>query len=166
MEAGGFILSHLFWSLIAWIWYRNILFRCIGNYSYSESKWIFLAILMITYYVGILAEIRNARNWISLCLNIIIGFGIYTVLAYILIFRTFIVACLSASVVISVVYAILVMCRKIKNRKNIRRIIRRRAAKTACVTQIAMGLGMAVIMLSFVINYIFDETNECQGQSH
>lgn len=58
----SFILKHILWALIAWLWYKNILFRCIGTNTFSESRWILWGIVVLFCLLGIVFEIKNSRN--------------------------------------------------------------------------------------------------------
>ena len=68
-----FIIDHIWWMFIAWIWYKNILFRCLGHHSLKESRLILLGIVFACCGLGILLEMRKQRNSISVLMNLLAG---------------------------------------------------------------------------------------------
>lgn len=86
-----FFLEQLFWVVVTWLLYKNILFRCVGNYSFTESKIIFLLVLGMACILGILCNIKKDRNDFSVFFNIVTGYGLYTVLTYFQIQRNLII---------------------------------------------------------------------------
>lgn len=147
MSVGGFIWEHIFWVLIAWIWYKNILFRCIGSHSLAESRWILWGIVAASCLVGIVFEMKNNRNGLSVFCNLMLGFGLYTVLAYIQIRKTLIIVTLSVVAVLSVAFATLVMIRKIKNKRKTRKIIHWWIVRSFMGAKQLLAIGLAFIIL-------------------
>ena len=154
----GFIIEHVIWILISMIWYKNILFRCIGLHTFSESKLMLWGILLASCAIGFCLEIKNHRNGNSVFFNLVLGYGIFTVLAYIQIRKMLIIISLSIVAVMSIIYALLIMCRKIKNRKKFRKILCRRTFYIAFTMQRLLGLGLAFIMLISGVNILFGST--------
>ena len=151
----GFVSEHIFWAMIAWIWYKNILFRCLPSHSFVESKLILLGIMTVFCIAGSIMEIKDNRNGVSVFFNLVSGYGIYTVLTYYQISRLFIMICLLITGILSVIYSVLIIGRKIKNRKHIGRIICRRVIRATSMTQKLMGVGFALIMVVSGINILF-----------
>ncbi len=81
-EEFDFIFDHIWWSFIAWIWYKSIVFRCLDYRSLKESKLILLGILFACCVLGILLQMKNQRNSVSVLMDILAGYGLYTVLTY------------------------------------------------------------------------------------
>lgn len=121
-----FIVSHIWWVSIAWIWYKNILFRCYETHSLNESRWILLACILVCCAIGMTMQWNKIRNNASVFTNVIAGFGIYTVFAYLSIRKDLIIVTLLIFAVLASVYAVFIMCRKIRNRKSLKRIMIRR----------------------------------------
>lgn len=151
----GFIIDHLLWGFINWIWYKNILFRCLGTYSFLESKLILYGIIVISCITGILFEIKRERNEINIFFNLAIGYGIYTVLTYIEIRRKFIIIILSIITMISIVSVFYIMCRKIKKIKCYKKIFHRRTIQAVFAVHRVMGLGLAIIIAASGGNIFF-----------
>lgn len=150
-----FVLEHIIWMLIAWIWYKNILFRCLSSCSFMESKLILFGILSVSCIVGILLEIRNRRNSASIFLNLAIGYGTYTVMSYIQIRRMLIIICLSIAMALSTLCAVRIMCRKIRNKNRFGQILSNRIVKTIFVAHRLIGLSLMFIMAFSGANILF-----------
>ena len=154
----GFIIENFIWILISMIWYKNVLFRCIGSHTFLESKLILWGILLTSCIIGSFLEMKNIRNRVSVFFNLVLGYGIYTVLTYIQIRQTLIISSLSVVTVSSIICAFLIMCRKIKNRKRFRKILCRRTLHVAFVTQRLLGIGLTLIMALLGVNILFGST--------
>lgn len=155
LRGAAFIFEHIFWIFVAWVWYIKTLFRCMNSYSFVESKLILFGIIAISCIVGIIIGIKDKRNGVSVFSNLVMGYGIYTALTYFQIRKSFIITCLLITGVLSVVYAILVLGRKIKNRQHTGQILGKRVVRVASMTQRLMGIGLALIMAVSVGNIFF-----------
>ena len=150
-----FFLEHLFWVVVTWLLYKNILFRCVGNYSFTESKIIFLLVLGMACILGILCNIKKDRNDFSVFFNIVTGYGLYTVLTYFQIQRNLIITVLSITVSISIIIGCYIMQRKIKRRNYFRKTIRSVIVTIVGATQRIIGLGFLVILIVTGGNFLF-----------
>lgn len=150
-----FLLEHLFWVIVTWLLYKNILFRCVGNYSFTESKIIFLLVLGMACILGILCNIKKDRNDFSVFFNIVTGYGVYTVLTYFQIHRNLIITVLSITVSISIIIGCYIMQRQIKRRNYIRKTIRSAIVTIVGATQRIIGLGFLVILIVAGGNFLF-----------
>lgn len=146
MSIEGFIWEHIFWALIAWIWYKNIMFRCIGTHSLAESRWLLWETVIVSCIIGIVFEVKNNRNGFSVFCNLMLGFGIYTVLVYMPVRKMLIVVTLSIVAVQSTIFVGLIMCRKIKNKQKTGKIILRRITRSFMVSKQLLAVGLAFIV--------------------
>jgi len=153
-----FVLSHVYWVLIAMIWYKNILFRCLNPYSYNESKLILWGSILMSSAVGIILGIKKRRNGTTVFVDIATGFGLYTVFTYIDIRKKFIIFVLVIAAILSIAYALVVLCQKIRNKRRFRKIFFRRLAKVAVTSQVLFSIGLLCIMVVFGFGGIFGST--------
>ena len=121
----------------------------------TESKIIFFLVLGMACILGILCNIRKARNGHSIFFNISTGEGLYSVLAYFKIQRNLIITVLLITVAISIVIGGYIMRRQIKRRNCSGKTIWAVIPIITGVTQRIIGLGFLVIMLVIGGNYIF-----------
>lgn len=146
MTTGDFIGEHIFWAIISWVWYKNLLFRCMDDHSLAESRWIFLVIIVVSCVVGILMELEYSRNGMSVFCNLMLGFGSYTVLTYLPIRRTLIIVTMSVVTILSFVFISIVMFRKIKNKRKAGKIVRWRMHKSLMISNRLFAMGLALVI--------------------
>ena len=150
-----FIIDHVWWAFIAWIWYRNILFRCLGYHSLKESKLILFGMILLCCTAGIFLQMKRQRNSISVLMNLLAGFGLYAVIVYFPIKRKFILISIAIAAVLAAACSILILCQKIKRKRKFKRILLRRVIKAGRVSRNLICISFAVIMLSIGINAVF-----------
>ncbi|MCD8130912.1 MAG: hypothetical protein LUE16_06480 [Lachnospiraceae bacterium] len=149
-----FVILHIFWGLACLAGYRRILFNCFGSLPSGKSMLMLCGIVAATGFAGIYLEKRNARNWVSIFLNLSIGYGIYTVLACYGMKKIFITVCLALAIYVTFQYACCVLEMDSWVVEGEYRIPQMRVAQIACVAQISAGLGMALVMAVLSINVL------------
>ena len=149
-----FIIEHIWWMFISWIWYKSILFRCLCYRSLKDSRMILLGTVFACCGLGILLEIKRQRNAISVLMNLLAGYGIYTTLTYYPIRRKPILIVLSTATILSAVYSLIILCHKTK-RKKTKRILKQRIIKAGMSSRNLFCTSMATIMLLIGFNAIF-----------
>ena len=65
------------------VWYRGILFRCIEHQTLSTSKLVLWGLALASTSIGTILEIKHHRKGRNVFFNVVIGYGIYTAIAYI-----------------------------------------------------------------------------------
>lgn len=121
-----YLLDCLFYLIISMIWYRNLLFRCLPEMSYTGSKVILWIMILLSVLISTL--VLNRYKWTSwsIAKALIVPFGVYTILTYkrtVGWWMTVVLICASA---LAVTLFVFVMTRKIKDGKKISVIIKRR----------------------------------------
>ena len=150
-----FVLEHVFWAVTAMIWYKNIFFRCLGNMTLTQSRLVLWGVVVVGAVLGILFNWKRKRCGVSVAANLLIPYGLYTILAYLPIRTVLIKVVIAVGVVISVLVTVAIMRRKIVNVSNRRKIIGRRFLHSMRCTQVCMALSMAVIMITLGIGGVF-----------
>ena len=150
-----FVVDHVWGAFIAWIWYKSILFRCLGHYSLKGSKLALLGSILLCCGAGIFLEMKKQRNGISVLMNLLAGFGLYTVLSYYPIKRKLILISTVTAASLAVVYSILILCQKIRKREMFKRILLRRAIRAGKASRDLICTSFAVIMLAIGFNVVF-----------
>ena len=101
MKPREYILENLFWAVTAMIWYRNILFVALPRITVMWSKIILWAAVFIFVALGCLLTFKKRRNNVSMIVNVLLPYEVYTVLAY----TTYIPNLVWGTVVFSIVLA-------------------------------------------------------------
>ena len=63
MDRVEYIKEHVIWSLLAFLWFRNLIFRCIPNCTYTESLVGFGVIAVCVAAVGMAISWQRNRNY-------------------------------------------------------------------------------------------------------
>lgn len=153
-----FAVEHAIWAIISMIWYKSVLFRRLEGCSAHDSRLILWVLIVLCSGIGICMAIHRRRNGTSVFVNLITAYGLYTTLAYLPVKKRFIMAVLSAAAVVSVLYALLVMCGRVRNKRKFKKIIRRRAGRAISAAQVLFAVGFGLIMTSMGINTLFGST--------
>lgn len=57
---GEYIWDNLFYAVIGFIWYKNLLLRCLNDMSYGQSRVVLLSMIIVIGTFGIIVNIgRN-----------------------------------------------------------------------------------------------------------
>lgn len=151
MEPIEYVVESIFWCLISMIWYKNILFRCFPNMSYTISKtilWIMLIVSIAVCYGGIF---RKKRTGWSVLVSLVFPYGIYTIVSYWKSFQSRIVIVLLFATMLSLGIGVIVMTCKIKRTKSVKRVIAKRFCRCIAATGNIFSIAMVVIMVSLLI---------------
>lgn len=108
-----YILTCIFWTLIANLWFKNLIFIHLDGYSVRVSGRILWIIIWISLVVGIAITLRRRRNHVSVAVNVMLPFEIYTVISYSCYYENRIRTILAVTLVFVAIYASLVLFRRI-----------------------------------------------------
>ena len=153
-----FVFTNLWWTFVTWFLYKAILFRCLGTHSLKESRMILLALILAAFAVGMLLEMKKWRNSVSIIMNLLGEYGIYAVITYFPIRTKFILMILIVSAVLAIAYSLLILCRRIDNRRRFKRILWNRIIMVFRGSANVFCVGMGVIMIAIGINLVFSSS--------
>ena len=112
MSKWGYIFEHAWWCYIAVMWYK-MLFMCVPNLSYSTSKIILYTLLVLGCIYGVTSNMKIRRKNYSMAVNIIIPFGIYTLVVYFHYFKAATILVIAVAILLIALYGTLIFGRKI-----------------------------------------------------
>lgn len=72
MKLGEYIREHVVWSLIVFLWFRNLLFRCIPKFTYTESLLGFTVLSAVVMTICIVITRHGNRNYRNIIENVIL----------------------------------------------------------------------------------------------
>ena len=150
-----FFFNQVWYGFLTWVWYRYLIFRCIGGHSLTESRFILLGLVLSGILIGSLLEFRHQRNGISVFINLTAGYGIYAVLTFFAFRKKMILIVLTAAAVLAFTYGLLVLCRRIRNRERYRQILARRIAKAGYSAAGFLCGGLMIVMVSLGMKALF-----------
>ncbi len=110
LSKSGYIGEHVFWVLMTASGYRYLIFRALWDLGVRRSAGVFWGMTVLAVCCGIAMTFRLARNRISITLNVLFPYEIYTLAAYRSVLKTRSVAVLAVAAVLSAVYCALLLC--------------------------------------------------------
>lgn len=106
MTRKEYIKEHIIWSLLVFLWFRNLLFRCIPKFTYTESLLGFVILSVIVMAICIALTWNRNRNYWNLIENIILCWGVFVCITYMNLYHTRIVYVGIATAAISLLLSI------------------------------------------------------------
>ena len=82
MTCGQYVREHLIWGVLALFLYRQLLFRTLPGQSFTVSKLVFWVVVLVSLLVCCLCTCRRQRNTLHMAADLILPFGIYSMLAF------------------------------------------------------------------------------------
>lgn len=130
-------------------WYMEIFFRCIPGVTLRDSRLILWSLVIGCVIVGVLADFFDEPGVLPYIANSAAGFGIYMALSYQNLRKKAITIILILACFIALLYAGMILFRKIKSRRKRKRILKRRMLRAMVGVKNIMYIGM-LCMLVFV----------------
>ncbi len=137
---------------MVFLWFRNLVFRCIPNCTYTESLVGFLIISICVMAVGIAVWWKRNRNYRNLLENILLSWGVFVCITYMEVFKERFTYMLYALVVVSLVLSIIVLFSRIKRKDKRRKIMIRRIEKVAALWKSNAAIGSLIIMFPVAVS--------------
>ena len=154
----GFITFGILGSAIVNLWYKKFLFRIIEPLTCGQCKILLWGMIILSFILGAFLTCRYNKNFWNVACCIGLPFGIYTSITYKMFIGRKIDRVLQISLVLILIYVFLTVCRKVKRRKNFRRIIKVRLYKCLYGTHTILAVAMLYIGLSLFLPVFFGET--------
>lgn len=150
-----YLLDCLFYTIVSMIWYRGLLFRCMPEMTYAESKgilWLMIGISVLLF--TFVFDIHIWTGW-TVVKELTIPYGMYTVIVYSKTVGSWMSIVLVAASVLAFSYIVLLLSQKVKNSKNKRKVIRRRLHRCWIGTQSIATVALLVVMGIVGVNGVF-----------
>ncbi len=154
----AYIAEHVICNLVMFMWYRVLLFRCIQNATYLETIFIMLLIVLIVSGIGIFSTWKNDRNYVSLIENISLTWSMIVIFEYVDVLKKRIQNIAVIAVIISVLMTLLVLCRKIKNKKRKRQVLIRRIRNIAIIWRRNFAVASLVLLVPITVSVLLNGT--------
>lgn len=126
MSKAAYVFENVFWAIISMIRFKSILFRCIPGKTLTVSQIALWGLLLIFTTVGLLITFKSRRNNISVFVNIVLPYEIYTLLAFGKDMTPLTVAAIVTLFVMCCSYLVMIFSQKIMNEARRRQIVQRR----------------------------------------
>lgn len=150
-----YLADCLFYIPITMIWYRSLLFRCMPEMTCAESKSVLWSMIGISILVYTIFLDRNKWSGWTVVKALSIPYGIYTVMVYSKTVSSWLTYVLCVAAILSVVYLLLLMLRKIKPNLNRRKVIRYRLHRGCVGIQSIAAAALLLVMGIIGVNGVF-----------
>ncbi len=155
MNAAEFIAACVFYGLVGMIWYRILLFRCLGTLTYAQSRLTLLLMLAVSALTGCFLLFRRRRNSRTVTVTLLLTFGLYTAAAYIEVLGKAVWVIMGVCVLLAAGCTVLVMTRPVRDGEERREILCRRLERCLFAAASLMAAGMAAIMAPLILRSVF-----------
>ena len=150
-----FITYSLFLNIIAYLVYRNIFFKTIGNLSITGSHGVLGLIVLIVFIINLAITGSWGKNEKAVLATTLLPYGIYTYLACSKFFKTAYMCTSIITAIITVAYLVLIFGHRISSAKNRRKIIRNRNRRGyEGVRNIVACASVVLTIIAFVQNSV------------
>lgn len=145
-SASGFIFTNIYGYFIAWFWYKALLFRSIEGLSFAKSMLLLLLLLIVSLAVGYSTQKKTRMNTVSIAMNIVTGYGLYTLVSYFPILKSLILSIVALLSVLVGLYATYLITYR-REGVSAYKMIPKRVFTFVRGSQAFLALGMAILML-------------------
>lgn len=135
--------------------YTNSVFCCLAERTYTESKMVFLGILLISILIGGWLAYWEGKR-IRIPNSLLIGCGIYTAIAYRKVATIKIILVLIISVACVVLYVVNVIEKNIRSKQKRGNVFLRRLCRLVQGCCSIFAIGMVVLMSWIGISRLFE----------
>lgn len=77
-----YLWDYLFWGVVGYIWYHNLLFTNIEELTVFQSNLVLIGSMVIGFIINTVLSVQWSRNTFSIITSLLILFGIYTFITY------------------------------------------------------------------------------------
>ena len=155
MSKAGFVFEHIFWGIISMIWFNNILFRSIEGLTFDQSRLFLWLSLIISAMLGIVLTWKKRRNNLSLFVNIIMPYELYSIISYRNTAPALLWSLAAISLLLSIAYVVLIFRPKIRTRARKETVIRARLVRSFLGTRTVGACCMSVMILVLGASSLF-----------
>ena len=123
----GYIVDNLIWLYaIAFLFYKTC-YMPIRGFYYGESKYIYWGLVLAGTVVGIVLTMNRRRNFFTAFVNVALPVQVYLLISSLKYLSPVFAVLLVISILLSIVYFIIVMTRRINSKKYKQKILMKRA---------------------------------------
>lgn len=133
-----FFTEHIFWGVVIGFVYHYTLFRRLKASSDADSHLMLTAFVCIASLFCIGVDIGKRQNYGQIFVNLMIGFGAYTLLAYFDQLKIFCIVLLGLIGIMTVLYGVYMLSRKNRTNHSMWSVLKMRLDKIFLVSRYLM----------------------------
>ena len=152
MSKTEYILTQLWYSFLAMIWFRNTCFTLAFDLSKELSCVVYWGISIITIIWGYKLTYKTKRNGFSVFVNAVLPNGIYLIISYFKYFTTIYWVVLGTGVLLSICLGVLIFSMKVKQGAELSKLFKCRAIRFLHGMRSIASICMVVLIVSIGTN--------------
>ena len=134
-----YVAEMVAYTIFAFILYRIYLYRCLPNIGDAETTRLLCVLVVAAEAAGVLISFRRYRTEVTVITNIVIPFGVFTILAYRDVSLKFIVTVMALG-------AVILLANGIVSFRKMPMVIRRRTDSVVPYMYHQLSVVVAVVM--------------------
>lgn len=155
LSKGEYIFEHIFWGIISIIWFNNILFRCIEGMTFDQSRLFLWFVLILSATTGIAFTWKKRRNNLSLFVNIIMPYELYSLISYRHTAPVLSWSLVALSLLLSITYVVLIFKPKIRSKAKRENVIWTRLIRSFLGTRTVAACCLSIMILVLGVSSFF-----------
>lgn len=148
----SYILANIYWVCISFICYQTVLFLPMDGYTANMSKLILWIIVITNVLLGIIFNLRNNRNYLSIIINILLPFEIYAILSYFVYFKKWTVITIVITAILSFGFALIIFFNNIPKGKFFSKPLFRLLKHIFLKTRVIVAICLCVFIIPLSMN--------------
>lgn len=157
---GYFLMEYLLGFVVSMLWYRIVLFRCLEGRTLADSRIILWGLVGLCNAWGIRCQWESRRLFRDIMTTQAVGFGLYTVAAYLPVRPALVWATLAVTAVLACLYVVLIRIQPIRasTRARVRRVLQFRRRQSVAAAARTLAVGLAVLQGGLFLSMVLQGT--------
>lgn len=148
------VANHVFWILLAMLWYRAVFFIALPRISATWSKAILWSLVVVLSTAGWLSAAETERSTVSLVTDALLPYELYTVLAYHVYFPWLVWISIAISGIAVIILFGLVMFSPVRDHSRKQSIIRRRLRHAFVVSRVMVAACLLLLIVPIGVRLV------------
>lgn len=155
MSKGRYVFEHIFWGVISMIWFNAFLFRSIEGVTFNQTRLFLWSALIFSVAAGIALTLKKRRNNLSLFVNIIMPYELYSFVAYRHTAPVLAGSLAAVSLLFSITYVVLTLKPRIRAKTKRNAVIRARLFRSFLGTRTLAVCCFSIMILVLGLSSFF-----------
>ena len=157
MSKTAYVIENTF--LLVWLAFifKSLLFKCIVSFTYTQSKVIFWITIISIFVINTLFTWNKGRNFLNMCCNAILSFGVYTFMSYVSVYPI-LWGILVMCIILSIAYSLLIMTQRVKRKHNFKSIMSNRLIHCALGWRVVFSVYFLLMIIALCLMLFFGDS--------
>lgn len=155
MHLREFVLTQLWWSGVASVFFRKSCFTCFPGLSTTASKVVYWSLVAVLTVCGFIATYRKRRTNVSIMTNAIFPSSVYLLITYFEYFNIYYWILIVLCFITVVVYSVIILSAKIKGNRDTNKVMKKRCVHLLHTNRVIISAFMLLLIFSIGTNSMF-----------